>query len=263
MWRTNLKVGTVGLVVILFYTAVAHMIPQLESEVPAALALGADVTPEALVRAGEQVYDGAGQCATCHGLGTRAPNLLTDHGGRGPIGARCDAAFGDRCKEYLYASLVTPGDSVVPPFVNLMPNMAQQLGDPAAVWALVAFLQSQGGAVTVTAEDVQAAADAAPAAGAAAPGGLGVAATEPHAMLQELGCLACHVLDGAGPPIGPPFDGMGARVSEDRIRRGILDPNAEIAPGFEQFAGTMPANFGDRLSATQLEALVRFLAGRK
>lgn len=266
MWRTNLKIGALGLAVIVFYTAVAHMIPQLESEVPRALTLEGDITPEALVAAGEQVYNGVGQCVSCHGLGTRAPNLLTDHEGRGPIGARCQAAFGERCKEYLHASLTNPGDSVVPGFANIMPNVQQQLGDPQAVWAAIAFLQWQGGVVTVTADDVRAAAAAAPPTaptGGGPSGGPGVAAAEPRGMLQELGCLACHAIDGAGPPIGPPFDGMGARISAERIRRGILDPNAEVARGFEQFAGTMPVNFGDRLTARQLEAIIQFLAARK
>ena len=260
MWLTNLKVAAVGIGVILFYTAVAHMIPQLESEVPRALELSGEVTPEALVAAGEEVYNGAGGCGSCHGLGTRAPNLLSSHDGLGTIGARCQAALGEGCKDYLHTSLVSPGDSIVDPFVNIMPNMQQQLGDPQAIWALVAFLQAQGGEVTVTADDVPAEADEAGEAGAVGPG---VAATEPRAMMQELGCMNCHAIDGEGPPLGPSFDRMGGRINADRIRRGILDPNAEIAEGFEQFAGVMPVMFGDQLTAAQLEAIVRFLAARR
>ena len=45
-----------------FYTTVAHVIPQLQSEVPEALALGTGVTAEALVAAGEKIYNGAGGC---------------------------------------------------------------------------------------------------------------------------------------------------------------------------------------------------------
>ena len=40
MWRTNLAILAVTLGVIGFYTAVAHVIPQLQSEVPAAVSLG-------------------------------------------------------------------------------------------------------------------------------------------------------------------------------------------------------------------------------
>ena len=82
-------------------------------------------------------------------------------------------------------------------------------------------------------------------------------------LLREKGCLGCHVLDGAGPPIGPPFDGMGARLNRNQIRERILDPNATVAPGYEQFAGMMPTNFGDQLTAAQLEIMVQFLAVRR
>jgi cytochrome c551/c552 len=106
---------------------------------------------------------------------------------------------------------------------------------------------------------------AAPAGGAeaAAAGPAPTATMEPMALLTEKGCLGCHVIDGAGPPIGPPFDGIGRRISADRIRKGILEPNAEVAAGFEKFAGMMPATFGEQLSAAQLEVLVQFLASRR
>src|SRR3954469_1151651 len=109
MWRTNLKVLLVTLVVLGFYTTIAHVIPQLKSDVPEALALTSDVTPEALAAAGEKVYNGAGGCTACHGLGTRAPNLLTDYNGQGAIGARCGGRKpGMDCKTYLYESLTNP-----------------------------------------------------------------------------------------------------------------------------------------------------------
>ncbi|MDX1488336.1 MAG: hypothetical protein R3268_09055, partial [Acidiferrobacterales bacterium] len=130
MWVTNLKVGAVAVAVILFYTMVAHIIPQLESEVPEQLALGADVTADELVAAGERLYNGAGGCTACHGLGTRAPNLLTDHAGEGVIGARCaNREPGKDCKAYLHESLVDPGAFLVSGFGNIMPDMRRQLTD--------------------------------------------------------------------------------------------------------------------------------------
>jgi mono/diheme cytochrome c family protein len=257
---TNLKVGAVALVVIGFYTMVAHVIPQLESEVPEALDLGANVTPEALVEAGERLYAGAGGCTACHGLGTRAPNLLTDHAGEGAIGARCAARVpGEDCKTYILHSMIEPGAYVVEGFENIMPDMRRQLTE-AQIWSLVAFLQSLGGEVTVTAADLPRDGDDEAGAGAAPARSTTMDARQ---LLQENACLGCHQLDGQGPPIGPPFDGMGARTSTDRIRRGILDPAAEVAEGYEQFAGTMPPTFGQQLSAAQLEAIVQFLAERR
>lgn len=264
MWRINLKIMAVGLAVILLYTGIAHVIPQLHSEVPKAINLGANVSPEALAAAGEQIFNGAGGCTACHGLGTRAPNLLTGSDGQGPIGQRCTTRLGDRCKEYLFTSLANPTDSVVPGFQPIMPNMRQQLPGEEQLWALIAFLQSQGGTITVTPEDLASAKANAPAPTAAAPAaGGGATGTDARSVMQQMGCFTCHLIDGQGPPVGPPFDGIGGRISVDRIRRSILEPNADTAVGYAQFAGVMPLNFGERLTADQLEAIVRFLAARK
>ena len=260
MWKVNLKVLMLTLAIVGFYTMIAHSIPQLESEVPEDLDLGGEVTPEALVAAGERVFNGAGGCVACHGLGARAPNLLTDHAGEGAIGARCGAReVGKECKTYLWEALTTPGAYVVAGFDNIMPDMRRSLPEDQ-VWAVIAYLQAQGGEVTVTAADLPAAPSAA---APAATGPPRSTTTDPRRLLAENGCLGCHAIDGAGPPIGPSFDGMGARLSAERIRSGILDPNADTAAGFAQFAGVMPATFGDQLSAAQLEAVVRFLAGRR
>lgn len=261
MWATNLKILLVTGLVLGFYTMIAHIIPQLESEVPEELDLSATASPEALAAAGQRIFEGAGGCTACHGLGTRAPNLRTDHGGGGPIGQRCEAAFGSACKDYLFTSLTTPGDSVLAGFENIMPDLRRQLSEDQ-VWATVAYLQSLGGTVTVTADDIAAAASAGgtPPAGplSGSPG-----TTDPRELLTGNACLGCHAMDGAGPPIGPSFDGMGRRLSAERIRQGILRPNADTAPGFEQYAGMMPATFGQALTADQLEAIVEFLAARR
>src|SRR5918992_2495733 len=154
MWKTNLKVLLATLLVVGFYTGVAHIIPQLESEVPEALALTGNVSPEQLVAAGERIYNGAGGCTACHGLGARAPNLLTDHAGQGAIGARCGTRQpGVSCKQYLHEAMIEPGKYLVPGFDNIMPDMRRQLPDDQ-IWAVIAFLESQGGEVTVTAADI-------------------------------------------------------------------------------------------------------------
>lgn len=262
MWGTNLKIVSVVLGTIAAYTLLANAIPQVESEVPEELSFTGDVSVDQLIDAGEELYDGAGGCTACHGLGTRAPNLLTGEGSTGPIGARCaDRVAGEDCKAYIHRSLVEPNAYVVEGYQPIMPDMSRTLSD-AQVWSMVAYLQSQGGEVTVTAADLQAApaTEAAPAAGGAA----GPSATaDPQALLAELQCVACHKLGAEGQEVGPPFDGIGARLSPDEIRTAILDPAATISPGYEQFAGVMPPNFGSRLTAAQLEALVGFLAERR
>lgn len=272
MGATNLKIALIVLVTVGFYTLVANVIPQVESEVPKELALGAGVSADELVRAGGDVFHGAGGCEACHGLGTRAPKLLEAEGGGsglGPIGQRCaQRVEGLSCKEYLHQSMVQPNAYVVEGYEPIMPDMSRQLS-PAQIWAVVAFLQSQGGEVTVTGADVGAggASGAAPGAGTPAAGGAGAApgsaTMDPLALLRELGCLACHVFQGEGGPIGPELTKIGARRDVEYLRESILRPEAQIAQGFEPFAALMPRDFGHRLSAAQLDTLVRFLASQK
>lgn len=275
MWQTNLKVVLVVVVTVSAYTAVANWIPQIESEVPEELTFTGAVTAEALVSAGDELYHGAGGCVACHGLGTRAPNLLTAEGNTGPIGARCADRTDFSCKDYLHESMVDPNAYVVEGYEPIMPDMRRTLS-PAQIWSLVAYLQSQGGEVTVGASDIETASataaaapanpgQATPGAGTAGPGAVRIAegSTEPMTILREGTCLTCHTLGDEGGPIGPPFDGIGARRDAAHIRRSILRPNADTTEGFEAVAGTMPVSFGEQLTAAQLEAVVQFLASQE
>jgi mono/diheme cytochrome c family protein len=265
MWATNLKIGGVVVGTILFFTLLANAIPQVQSEVPHELVLSADVTPEELVAAGDQLYHGSGACVACHGTGTRAPNLLTDEGGTGAIGVRCaQRVTGMTCKEYLYQSLVDPNAYVVDGYQPIMPD-ANRTMSAGQIWALVAFLESLGGEVTVTASDLAAAgADAATAPAAtpgAAPAAAVTASVDAVELLRAHQCIVCHRLAGEGGAIGPALDGIGGRMAADAIRSAILDPAASIAPGYEAFAGVMPATFGTTMTAAQLEAVVGYLVG--
>lgn len=261
MWATNLKILAVTLGTILFYTLVANVIPQIESEVPEELSFTGEVSAAELVAAGADLYEGAGGCTACHGLGERAPNLLTGEGDLGPIGARCGARVqGEDCKAYLHRSMVEPNAYVVEGFQPIMPDMTRTLS-ANQIWALVAYLQSQGGEVDVTAADLEA--EAADEEGAAPATTAATGTTDPQALIDELQCLVCHQLGGQGQAVGPPFDGIGSRRDAAYLRRSILDPSADVAAGYEQFAGIMPTNFGERLSAAQLEAIVDFLSGQR
>lgn len=271
MWGTNLKIVGIVLGVLALYTLIANKIPQVESEVPQTLTLGANVTPEQLVAAGEKVFNGIGGCTTCHGLGTRAPNLLTDEKGLGLIGARCGKRSpGKSCKEYLYERLDKPNAVLLPGYEPIMPRFTTQLS-PEQVWSVIAFLESQGGTVDVSGDDVAKAkaaagpgsAGASTAGGGGATGGLAAAGTDPKAIIQAAGCLACHKLDGQGQVIAPDLTHVGTRRNAESIRKKILDPMSSIAKGYEKLAGIMPKTFGTMLTAAQLEALVQFLAAHK
>jgi mono/diheme cytochrome c family protein len=265
MWRTNLRIIAVVLGTLGFYTLIANKIPQVQSEVPKALTLGADVTPEQLVAAGEQVYTGIGGCTTCHGLGTRAPNLLTDEKGTGPIGARCGRReAGKSCKQYLFESLDNPGAFVASGYEAIMPVMTRQL-PPNQIWAVIAFLESQGGTVDVTASDIPAQAAGGSAAGGSGSSGAALAggSTDPQALVNAAGCIGCHKVNNAGGAVGPDLTRVGARRSAQAIRQKILDPASSVTKGYEQFAGVMPKTFGTMMNAAQLEALVQYLAALK
>ena len=264
MWAINLKVLGVVLGTLALYTLIANKIPQVQSEVPRALTLGADVTPEQLVAAGEQVYQGAGGCTTCHGLGTRAPNLLTDAKGQGPIGARCGRREpGKDCKSYLHEALTQPGAFVVPGYEPIMPDMSRTLS-PQQIWAVIAYLEVQGGTVTVSASDIPA---ETPGSRPGSPGGSGPGlaggSTDPMTVIHAAGCVGCHKIGTEGAAVGPDLTHVGGRLSAAGIREAILEPDAKITKGFENFAGIMPKTIGDQMTANQLEALIRFLAARK
>jgi cytochrome c oxidase subunit II len=72
-------------------------------------------------------------------------------------------------------------------------------------------------------------------------------------------CGTCHALADAGTTaeVGPDLDKVLAGKNADFIRKSIVDPNAEIAPGFQP--NVMPGNFGESLSQQQLDSLVEYL----
>lgn len=256
----NLRIGAVVLGTVALYTLIANAIPQIQSEVPEELTFTGEVTAAQLIEAGKSLYEGAGGCTACHGLGTRAPNLLTAEGAVGPIGARCSERVpGEDCKTYLHRSLVEPHVYVVEGYQPIMPDVSRTLSNEQ-VWALVAYLESLGGEVTVTAGDIQSTAEEAPGpAPAAAPSGT----TDARTLLDEFACLACHKLGDEGQEVGPPFTGVGSRRDAAYLRQSILDPAADVAPGYEPLAGVMPRDFGQRMTAAQLEAIVDFLARQR
>ncbi len=79
------------------------------------------------------------------------------------------------------------------------------------------------------------------------------------AVFASAGCGACHTLKAAGSTakIGPDLDQALSGKDAAFINTSIVNPNAEIAPGFTK--GVMPPNFGQTLSKTQLKDLVDFL----
>lgn len=253
---TNLKILFTVVATLAVFTFVANVIPQVQSAVPREIVLSADMPPEELAAIGEEIYAGAGGCTACHGLGTRAPDLL------GVVGSTCSTRVpGQSCKDYLWESLVNPTAYIVEGFDPIMIDQSM-VSSQAELWTLVAFLESQGGAITVNADDFAAALAADDAAASAPPP---AAVTDPGqvdavALITAQGCLACHQLGGEGGMVAPPFEDLRGQ-DPAFVREGIVDPMATINEDYSTFAGTMPTIFGDLMSPVELDVMVDFLVG--
>ena len=78
-----------------------------------------------------------------------------------------------------------------------------------------------------------------------------------RAVFARMGCGGCHTLAAANArgEIGPDLDTALAGYDATTLARQIVDPAP--TPGFV----AMPTDFGERMSAAELSALVTFLLG--
>lgn len=258
----GLKVGVFAVAVMGGYSWFANSIPQIESKPPQELSLeGGNVTPAQLVKAGEEIYHTKGTCEICHRIGqkgTRAPDLAG-------VGARAAKTKpGMSAKAYLLESLINPSAFIVEGYPPIMPAVDKPpiALNRSEVWALVAFLESLGGTVDVTLNDI-------PATVGAGGGGGGAAAAEVklpgdpkggEAVFQGKGaCIACHKAGKIGAsPVGPDLSQIAKIQTPDYIMKKILDPKGMgTVSGFPP--GVMPATFGQTLTAKEYTDLVAFL----
>jgi mono/diheme cytochrome c family protein len=257
----GVKVGLFSLVVMGGYSWFANSIPQIESKPPQELSLeGGNVTPAQLVKAGEEIYHTKGTCEICHRIGqkgTRAPDLAG-------VGARAAKTKpGMSAKAYLLESLIQPQAYVVEGYPPIMPVVDKPpiALNRSEVWALVAFLESLGGTVDVTLNDIP------PTVGAS--GGETAAAAEVkipgdpkagEAVFQGKGtCIACHKAGKIGAsPVGPDLSQIAKIQTPDYIMKKILDPKGMgTVAGFPP--NVMPQDLGTRLTGKEYVDLVAFL----
>lgn len=260
----SMRVSSFVVFVVILIAGFASLIPQVESPAPEVLEISGNLSGSELAALGEEVFlSTEAGCQACHGLGQeglRAPDLAG-------IGARAaNIVPGQSAEEYIHESLVDPCAFVVEGYDCIMPQtLAQTLGT-AKITALIAFLQSLGGEITVslTAEAVESSSSEA---AGVSPGIEGTTAEEIFANAAP-SCATCHQLDtlNAAGAVGPDLSQVGARLTPDEIRESILMPDAVIAencPGVPCAPGIMPKTFGEQLSAIQLETLVEFLSKQK
>lgn len=99
--------------------------------------------------------------------------------------------------------------------------------------------------------------DEAPAPATAPPAATAEQVQAGRAVFARMGCGGCHTLaaGNAGAPIGPNLDQRLAGYDREALIRKIVDPY----PGDSPDIGSMPEDFGLRMSGAELEALVAFL----
>jgi len=183
-----------------------------------------------IVKVGEKIYWGRGQCHRCHMVGERGEHL------RGPnhqdLGFRAGARakkFGlSSATEYIVQSILEPSAHIVEGYSDDMPNVYQPPINLTKedITAVVAYLQSQGGTVDTWAIDLNPQTLATP--------------LEPSPFLHgdarrgekvflEMGCRSCHTVgDRKGLSVAPDLTAIGAYRNWTWLGKSIVDPNAEV-----------------------------------
>src|SRR5512132_142451 len=256
----GLKVGAFAVFVMGGYSWFANSIPQIESKPPQELSLeGGNVTQAQLVKAGEEIFHTKGTCEICHRIGqkgTRAPDLA----GVGGRAGKTKPGMG--AKEYIIESLLHPGNYLVEGYPNIMPMVDKPpIGlNRSEVWALVAFLESLGGTVDVTLNDIPASVGSAAAGGAAPEVKIPGDPKAGEAVFAGKGtCIACHKAGKVGAsPVGPDLSQIAKIQTPEYIMKKILDPKG-MGTVANYPPGVMPQDFGTRLAAKEYVDLVAFL----
>ena len=260
------KVSVFALAVMGAYTYYANSIPQVQSQPPEELSLeGGTVTPEQLVTAGERIFKAKGTCEICHKIGqkgTRAPDLA----GVGALAAKRKPGLS--AKAYLVESLLDPGAYLVEGYPNIMPKVDRPpIGlNRSELWALAAFLQSQGGRVDMQLDDIPKTAGAQAAGGAAQAAEIrlpGDAKAGQAVFTGKGACIACHKAGALGAsPVGPDLSQLARIQTPEYIMGKILNPaGMGTVAGYPP--GVMPPTFGQTLTAREYLDLVAFLLTQK
>lgn len=254
------------------FVGFANWIPQTRWQPPEKRSIQAAASPAELAVLGREIARERG-CLACH---TLEPGAGVKGGGRGPnladiASRRARGVPGGpgNLVEYLVQSLYDPGAYLVEGYANIMPPST---GAPAKlsyeeVVAVVNYLQSLGGKPSVRIGDIARPAGTTGAAVAAAPKATDM--KDPKALLESQGCIGCHSMEAGKTTLGPSLAAADLKQAaaarkqslEAYLIEGIVDPKAYERAGFPK--AVMPDDYGAKLTAAQLKALVDYLAGGK
>lgn len=255
-----------ALAILGFFVWFANWIPQTRWEPPQKQEITTDMTPARLAAVGETIVRQRG-CMACH---TIEPGAGVQGGGRGPNWAgiatrRAQGVPGGPADliGYLTQSLYEPSAHLVEGYADIMPSA---IAAPAKfnyeeVVAAINFLQSMGGTPSVRVGDIPRPPDEALSTGAA-PQEVSV---DPATVFSTFKCSGCHSLKAGEIRLGPALDTASLKnTAADRgvspeayMLESIVDPRAFEKGDFPP--DVMPPDFGTRLTAGQLKALVDYL----
>jgi len=145
-----LKIGALTVATTAFYTLVGQLVPQKEIQPPKETVLAKEMTQDDLLKAGREIMEGKGLCFTCHTVGKKGALRFPDLEG---IGGRAGSRVpGLSDVDYLAQSIYEPTAFIVPGFNPGMPVINKPpIGlSEQEILAVIAYLQSLGGKVTVT-----------------------------------------------------------------------------------------------------------------
>ena len=261
---------------ILVFTLVANLLPQVEGEAPVEQKVDLEsLTMDDFVALGEDLFMNKGTCTLCHKpppLG-RAPDIQGTNMVAIAIERLADERYAGAATDaagYILESMVDPSRYVVASWgkkgsndsESPMPQVDKAPIELSAMEmdAITAWLQvKDGNEVTISLPTPEAAAEAAADAEPAAAGAPAPAATAEEA-LAKYACTSCHSLESSDALVGPGLVDVGGRLTVDQIRKSILDPNAVIAEGFP---AAMPTDFAEKMTVRELEMIVNTLAEKK
>jgi len=145
------RVGALVLAATSFYTYVGQMVPQKEVLPPQETVIPANLSQADMAKVGRGIMDGKGLCLTCHTIGkTEGPFRFPDLANVDVRAKTREPGFSD--VDYFAQTLYEPNAFIVPGFNPGMPTINKPpigLTDQE-ILCVIAYLQTLGGATTVT-----------------------------------------------------------------------------------------------------------------
>lgn len=272
---TFLRVMGFSIALLAFYAIFSNSLPQVEPDLSEPVEVSTDgLDMDGMIVLGEKLFSGKGTCTLCHNNLGRAPDTLEMD-----LAAAFSARLADprytgiaagksgpkAVEEYLLESLQDPSAFVVEGFgkkgtndsVSPMPTVDKAPIELTNVEmnAVIAFLQDRAAmdpTVPLPSAD-EAPTEEEP----SAEGMVEAPVTDAVAALGKFNCSACHDLEGSGADLGPALGGIADRMDRVQLMGAILDPNAEIAEGYDE--GLMPDDLGEEMHASELLLIVDYL----